>query len=66
MKICGLLLMLKVHSRPALNICTVFEIIDGAQIIFVHPCPEEGSENMRFTANVAKPLPPPASSQGHH
>ena len=32
------------------------------QVIFVHPCPEEGSENMQFIVNVASP--PSASSQG--
>ena len=35
------------------------------QVVFVHPCSEEGSENnMRFIVNV--PSQPLASIQGHH
>ena len=39
-------------------------LFEEYQVVFVHPCPEEGSENMRFIVNVASP--PSASSQRHH
>ena len=32
-------------------------------VVFVHPCPEEGGENMQFIVNVASL--PPISSQGY-
>ena len=34
------------------------------QVVFVLPCPEEGSENMRFIVYVASSLP--TRSQEHH
>ena len=33
------------------------------QVLLVHPCPEEGNENIRFIVNVVSSLP--ASSQGN-
>ena len=35
-------------------------LFEEYQVVFVHPCPEEGSENMQFIVNVASP--PPARS----
>ena len=34
------------------------------QVVFLHPCPEESSENMRFIVKVAGPAA--ASFEGHH
>ena len=37
---------------------TLFQtVFEEYQVVFVHHCPEEGSENMRFTVNIANPHP---------
>ena len=39
-------------------------MLEEHQVVFVHPCPEEGNVNMWLIVNVA--IPPSVSFQGHH